>query len=97
LIQLKAPLHRVKACCVEMERAMADDNVDRGAEMPTSGRAKLRWAELPRHALRNGAACRAGGARIMLLTDDDRGADRPPQAADAGARPDPAHEAGKPR
>jgi hypothetical protein len=60
-------------------------------------KAKLHWAEFPRHALRRGAACEAGGARIMLLTGDAPDAEPLQRTADTAAKPDREREAGEPR
>jgi hypothetical protein len=37
-----------------------------------NARTKLRWADIPRHALREGLARAQGGVQILLITGDDR-------------------------
>jgi hypothetical protein len=61
-----------------------------------SERARLGWSELPRSALRNGAACAAGGARIMLLAGEDRRTGEPRQALPQAASDDAAPSAPRP-
>jgi len=53
-----------------------------------TGRIKLRWTEFPQHSLRSGLACHAGGARVVLLTGDDRKVAEPSPEMNAGAGPD---------
>jgi len=54
-----------------------------------TARTKLAWADIPRQSLRQGLACGAGGARIMLLMGEDRRCATPPSGAAAYADPQP--------
>jgi len=50
-------------------------------------RKKLGWGDIPRQSLRKGLACGDGGARIMLLKDEDRECTAPPSGT--ATHPDP--------
>jgi len=52
-------------------------------------RKKLGWGDIPRQSLRKGLACGEGGARIMLLMDEDRRSAAPRSATATHCDPQP--------
>jgi hypothetical protein len=59
---------------------------------------KLGWVDIPRRSLRRGLACGEGGARILLLIDEDRCSTAPPSGTATECDPQPdARPADKPQ